>query len=353
MKYRISKLFQPVNYFSTFFNHHFLLAVIVALLSVEFSCTNLMKSGLDIDISNLKPDKIRLKQYGNALFECDTTRLLDELKRLQPEYYYFLDADLDNPENFRQLRDFVTDKHLIALFLKTKTAFPEVTDLEKQITEASRRFSYYFPQIQLPEYYTYISGVNIESPVLADEKAVVIGMDCYLGEKEEFYGQIGIPLYASERMTKDHLVNDVFKAIYTTNFSQKTASKTILEEMIEAGKKLYFLEAMQPKIADQLIIGYRENQLNWAVEHQAEVWAFLVSEQLLYKNDFLMFKKLFGDGPFTQEFSEQAPARLGEWVGWQIVRKFMENSPETSLGELLQLTDYQYILTKSKYKPKS
>jgi hypothetical protein len=188
---------------------------------------------------------------------------------------------------------------------------------------------------------------------LADEKAVVIGLDCYLGETEEFYGQIGIPVYASERMTKAHLVNDVFKAIYTNHFSQKTASKTILEEMIEAGKKLYFLEAMQPMLADHLIIGYRESQLQWTIEHQSEVWAFLVSEQLLYKNDFMMFKKLFGDGPFTQEFSDQAPARLGEWIGWQIVRKYMKNKPETSLEALIHLSDYQYILTESKYKPKS
>jgi hypothetical protein len=326
---------------------------IIVLLIITISCNHQSKSKLNIDVSNLKPEKITLKQYGNALFECDTLQLQSELKRLQPDFYYFLNADLDNPENIKQLHGFVTDKQLVGLYLKTKQVFPDVSILESQLTMASRRLVYYFPQYRLPEFYTYISGVYNELPVLADENAIVIGLDCYLGEKEEYYQRIGIPLYAAERMTSEHIVNDVFKAIYSTQFQKKAASKTILEEMIENGKRLFFLEAMQPTLADHLLIGYRETQLNWTIEHQSEVWAFLVSEQLLYKNDFLMFKKLFGDGPFTQEFSDQAPARLGEWIGWQIVRNFMENSPETSLKDLIQLTDYQLILAESKFKPKS
>jgi hypothetical protein len=353
MNYQIENFWKP--YFIQKLRLKYLLQNlgVVFLLMYAFSCNNQSKSRLNIDVSNLKPEKVILKQYGNALFECDTIHLQSELKRLQPDFYYFLNADLDNPANVKQLHGFVTDKQLVGLYLKTKQVFPDVVDLESQLTMATRRLVYHFPQYQVPEFYTYISGVYNELPVLADENAIVIGLDCYLGEKEEYYQQIGIPLYAAERMTREHIVNDVFKAIYSTQFSKRAASKTILEEMIENGKRLYFLEAIQPTLPDYLVIGYREDQLNWTLEHQAEVWAFLVSEQLLYKNDFMMFKKLFGDGPFTQEFSDQAPARLGEWIGWQIVRNFMKNSPETSLKDLVQLTDYQLILTESKYKPKS
>jgi len=338
---------------TTVYVHLFRMVCISVVFLLAFSCTNQSKRRFDMDISNLKPDKISLKNYGDALFTADTVYLQSELKRLQPEYYYFLNADLDKSENVKQIRDFVTDNQLIKLYYKTKQAYPDVVTLASQLTDATRRFHYYFPSLPLPEFYTYISGVYRESPVLADQKAIVIGLDCYLGAKEEIYQQMGIPLYASERMTPEHIVNDVFKSIYDIHFSQSAASKTILEEMIQAGKKLYFLEAMQPNMTDELVIGYRKSQLEWAIAHQSDVWAFLVSEQVLYKNDYMMFKKLFGDGPFTQEFSEEAPARLGEWMGWQIVRKFMQNKSETTIAELLQIKDYQYIMTESKYKPKS
>lgn len=328
----------------------FLLLISILLFT---ACNNHTKSRLEFDISNLEPKTIEIKQYGNALFSCDTNHLLDELKRLQPEFSYFLGNDLDNPMNIKQIHDFVTDKHHIELYQKTKNVFPDLTSIGEQITSATRRFHYYFPAIPLPKYYTYISGVYFESPVLADNQCVVIGIDCYLGEKEEFYKQLGIPMYAVQRMTSEHLVNDVFKAMYISNFAKTTASKTILEEMIEAGKKLYFLEAMQPQLADNVIIGYSKTQNDWIEKHQGEVWAFLVSEQILYKNDYQMFKKLFGDGPFTQEFSEEAPARMGEWVGWKIVRNFMAKEPKTTLDQLMKLTDYQTILAESKYKPKS
>jgi uncharacterized protein YjaZ len=153
-------------------------------------------------------------------------------------------------------------------------------------------------------------------------------------------------------MTADYIVKDAFLAIYQQKVALNGSSATILQEMIEAGKRLYFVEAMQADITGNVLMGYRESQFKWAVENQAEVWAYLVSEQLLYKNDFMMFKKLFGDGPFTREFSEEAPARLGEFIGWQIVKAFMERNSEVKLNELVQLTDYQRILTDSRYKPK-
>ena len=57
------------------------------------------------------------------------------------------------------------------------------------------------------------------------------------------------------------------------------------------------------------------------------------------------------DGPFTKGFDADAPARLGEWVGWQIVSAYMEKNKEVSLKELLQINDSQKILNQSGYKP--
>ena len=57
------------------------------------------------------------------------------------------------------------------------------------------------------------------------------------------------------------------------------------------------------------------------------------------------------DGPFTAEVSQDAPGRLGVWLGWRIVESYMEHNEEVSLQELLAEGDAQKILELSFYKP--
>jgi uncharacterized protein YjaZ len=47
----------------------------------------------------------------------------------------------------------------------------------------------------------------------------------------------------------------------------------------------------------------------------------------------------------------EAPGMIGVWVGWQIVKKYMELHPKTSLEDLFRMTDGRVILEGSKYKP--
>jgi hypothetical protein len=57
------------------------------------------------------------------------------------------------------------------------------------------------------------------------------------------------------------------------------------------------------------------------------------------------------DGPYTMEFSKDSPSRLGEWIGLQIIRSYMQKNPDVTLQMMLQETDAQKILTLSGYKP--
>jgi hypothetical protein len=61
--------------------------------------------------------------------------------------------------------------------------------------------------------------------------------------------------------------------------------------------------------------------------------------------------KLMQDGPFTKGFDAEAPARLGEWIGWQIVSAYMDKNRKVTLKQLLQNNDSQLILNQSGYKP--
>lgn len=332
--------------------NRFKFIIFLLLAGIVFGCGRNSKEKLDIDIRGLSPEKVAIKQYGKALFEADTSKLKEELFRLQPEFMHFLDADLEDNENILQILDFVSDTQLIKLYKKSNEVFGDMQAVNEQLTHAFRRFQYHFPKFRLPEVYTYISGVHYEMPVMLADGIAVVAIDCYLGADYTFYRQLGIPQYQIIRMTSQHMLNDLFKVVYQVMLDPSPAARTVMDEMVSAGKRLYFQQAMQPRLADHLLIGFTPEQWDWVERHEAELWAHLIGEELLFSTDFNSFKRLFGDGPFSGDFSREAPPRLGEWVGLQIVRNYMKNNPETSLPKLIQTTDSQQILSGSRYRPK-
>ena len=78
----------------------------------------------------------------------------------------------------------------------------------------------------------------------------------------------------------------------------------------------------------------------------------LIDQELLYSSDPLVIRKYMQDGPFTAGLPEGSPAMLGKWVGWQIVRNYMQKNDDVTLSNLFGVTDSQVILSQSGYKPK-
>ena len=113
---------------------------------------------------------------------------------------------------------------------------------------------------------------------------------------------------------------------------------------------MYFIEAMNPALPDSVQMGYSSKQTQWAEQYEADVWAAMVGNNMLYENDMMTFRNFFGDGPFTQAFSKEAPARLGEYIGLQIIRSYMMHN-EVSLQDMLRNNDVQQIFQNSQYKP--
>lgn len=58
---------------------------------------------------------------------------------------------------------------------------------------------------------------------------------------------------------------------------------------------------------------------------------------------------LIAEGPETKGLSN-SPARVGNYIGYKIVSKFMEEN-SVSIDSLMKITDATVILNASKYKP--
>ena len=324
--------------------------MIVSALLV--SCTSNHKSKLNIDLRNLEPQTLTIKQYEKVLFETDSATFVADLKKAQPDFMPFLGGDLDDPRNISFLWNYVADTLNRHLYTITHNAFPDVAKVEDIIRPIYQRFGYYFPDLKLPQPYTYISGVNLETPILFGEDAVAIGLDNYLGANQEIYRRMQFPLYRIQRAEPIFIGRDYAMVIHDVMAPNYNRRSNLLSEMIYSGKRLYFVEALNPTLPDSVLLGYTASQMRWANVNEGNIWATIVGENLLYSTDNEIIQKFVGDGPFTAEFSKESPARLGEFIGLQIVRSLMTNDKEMSLEDLMRCNDNQLILNKARYKPR-
>jgi hypothetical protein len=122
--------------------------------------------------------------------------------------------------------------------------------------------------------------------------------------------------------------------------------------MIYFGKAYYFSKQILPFTADSLLIGYSGDDLRNVKENQEVIWAHFIEKQLLYENSHFIKKKYMDERPKTLEIGNKCPGRIGEWVGWEIVKKYMAEQ-QVALPELMGTADAQQVFMQSRYKPQT
>ncbi|MBR5216610.1 MAG: hypothetical protein IKV80_10380 [Bacteroidales bacterium] len=327
--------------------------LLIALAFVLSSCvkTKTYKDKLQVHHENLEPQEIVVKKYNEALFSIDTADFAEGLKSIKDDYMVFLGGDLDNADAVAYLKAFAVDTFCIRLNDLVEKKFSDDKALRKEIKSVYQRMNYYYPGIMIPETYFYVSGVDYEIPaIMIQPDAVLISLDYYLGNDDGIYDYIGMPRYRSLRCQPSYITRDLAQAFYDNMYARRAAKKDVLSEMINVGKQLYFIEAMNPALPDSVLFGYSSQQTQWAQQYEADVWAAIVGNNMLYANDMMAFRNFFGDAPFTQAFSRESAPRLGEYIGLQIIRSYMTHN-DVSLQELMKNNDLQQIFQNSQYKP--
>lgn len=307
------------------------------------------KAKLDI---KTEPYDLEFDRYEAELFALDTADFQNELMKIQDRYRVFLSGDLNNIEAVQYLKDFATDPFSIVLYQKAKAVFPDLRQVEPMVEDVLAHFHYYYPDIELPKKaFTCITGVHPdEPPVQIIDNQLVISLDWYLDD-EEIYDQIGMPRYMQVRTSKATLAKDVAKELYMNYIYEWRKQGQVVDEMVFCGRLNFFVEAMCPEMPDSVLLGYSSDQWHWAVENEGQMWADVVGNRRLYDAGLDAYMMFFGDGPFTQAYSNDAPSRLGEFFGLNIIRSFVSNN-ETTLQKLMQRKDLQNIFQDSGYKPK-
>jgi len=325
------------------------------LLTIISSCKQ--KEKFDIDTSKINLE-LNIKRLDKDIFEIDPGNLDVELPQLIEEYGEFYELysiriiNLGNPyqENYSELlTGFITDYTMNKVYEKTMEVFPNVNYIETSLKKAFKRYKYFFPERIVPEVYTYIGGFN-QSMVVSDS-ILGIGVDKYLGKDCEFYDRLGIANYLQNNMNPENIPTDAIRAWALTEFTYNDSIDNLVNNIVYQGKIHFFLDAMFPKVLDSLKIGFTSDEMLWCIKNEKQMWNYLIENKLLFSTDYMTINQHINPAPFTSGYPNESPGRASIWLGWQIVRKYMQRNPEISLNELMLNNDYQEILSESRYEP--
>ncbi len=330
-----------------------LFSILVFLAFIFFGCSEWSSQPFyKADVSHIDIDSIEIRQYEEVLFNINPFVLRQEIDPYIVDFSFFLGDFIDEEAGQQQLYDYITDPFLIDLYLDSRDKWPYMSDLSASLTEAFRYYRYHFPEDSLPIVYTYISGIDYNMPVMYAEGHLVIALDAYLGSDYPLYGKLAIPAYQSRWMTPGQAPVDVMRMMARKQLTKSSSSpETLLEHMVQEGKKLYFLDCMLPDMHDSLKIKYTSTQLDWMENYSGYAWTYKTDNELLYSTDHSAITKFVREAPFTSTFSRNSAPRTGAWLGWQIVREYMRRNQDISLKELFQEDDARRILTGSRYRP--
>lgn len=332
---------------------HFLLLFVSVFLA---SCG---ENRFDVDVSDIEIEEVHINRLEQDVFNMDIEKIDEETEAILTKYGDFYKGYIagvinngaisDSSYSYRMQR-FITDRDMREAYDTCQAIFPDVDFLEQQLTGMFKRFKYHFPEKNIPKVVTMMSGFNY--PIVFFDSTLAISLDMYLGSKNKFYHMLAMPQYKSRFMHKGTIAPDAMRNWALEEFPYNMKKSDFLSEIVYVGKTIFLTDVLIEGLQDSLKIQYTQKQMEYCDQNEFNVWSYFVAQKLLYTTNQSEIKKFTSEGPFTSAFSKEAPPRIGYWIGWQIVRQYMENNPEITLKQLMENDDAQLLLSKSKYKPK-
>ena len=314
------------------------------------------------DVSNIKVD-VKIDRFEKSFFQLDTNHLMAGLQELHKTYPNFTSFYIQqilgiNPQSgadtLQQILKFIISGYRpVNDSLQKK--YPDLGWLKKELDEAFRHVKYYYPDYKVPNLISFVATFDAPGIVYTPHY-LGIGLQQFAGKKFSAYRDPEVeqmyPSYISRRFDKEYMPVSVMKAVVDDIYPDTTDNAKLIELMVEKGKQWWLQKKFVPDTPDSLITGYTKNQMEWCKEQEGNIWGLILQNNPdLYTLDKERIQNYIGESPRTMDMPEQSPGNIGQWLGWQIVKKFEERNPGYSVQEILA-TPAIRIFQESKYKPK-
>lgn len=335
------------NMFPRFFIFTFL---VLAL----FSCKedNQGKERITIPQDEKPKLKIHYENLSQGLFNVKTPEdvkvFLEKRPRFSAEYLEVPNAA--DPKMVEFMYNLYSNPQLKAFCEESEKYINQPPYLKDQLTDLFENIKFYYPNYNAPEVNTIVTGFKFNKDISVSDSLVVISTDYFLGPKAQF-----------RPVTYDYFLSRYDKPFITPMIAMALSNKfnevdpkdeTMLAHMIYHGKTLYFMERVLPETPDSLLIMYPEKTVEDIEKNVDVIWGHFIDKKLFYETKPRIIEKYIGESPKISEIGEKCPGRIGRWLGWQIVRKYMKDHPDVTLEDLMSDKNARKIFDESKYKPK-
>ncbi len=313
--------------------------VSLLMLVVFFSCKK--ENPYKVDVSNIDVS-LTVKRFDKDFYEV----AIKELPSLKKNYPRFFPANISDSVWIQKKQS----KEELELHKEVQKVYDDFTMVEEDLALLFRHILYYFPEFQVPKVTTVINNLDYDYRVIYTPTDLIVSLDLFLGKEHSFY--VDYPKYIKENNTREFIVVEVANQIIN-ELIRPNNSSVFLDKMIYQGKKKFLLDLFLPHVSDKLKSGYSQDKLDWAVVNEEQIWRYFIEKELLYSTDTKLNQRFLDLAPFSKFYlleDSKSPGQIGVWMGWQIVRSFMEKN-DVPLQTLLTM-DEQELFQKSKYKPK-
>ncbi len=307
--------------------------VLVVFITLGFMGCN--SDPLNVDISGIHTD-LECHRMERELFQNGITDI-DGLNRQLLGKYGFLyesfiakmivEGSAYDPAIGVRLSKFRQDTIIRSVYRDIEITFKDFDVYEKEFEKAFSYYRYYFPDSTLPNLVTFYSNFNAK--IFPMENTLAIGLDMYLGPENDKVKQIPtdiLPQFIKDDMDEKYLVADGMKYWLLNRFYDERIGEDFVSKIIELGKIMYLLDAVLPGLSDDIKINYTPEELMWVQANENKIWETLVDEEVLYTKNPMTINQYIVDGPFTKGLPNESPSKVGVWVGWQIVRDYVEEN---------------------------
>ncbi|MDR2121662.1 MAG: gliding motility protein GldB [Flavobacteriaceae bacterium] len=284
----------------------------------------------------------------------DFYNLQMSIPEFRKKYPFYLDADYPDSEYDKQRRD-TTELNIYAQ-IKQKI---DSKKIKSDMTNLFRHIKYYYPDFKEPKVFLYSSFIqDYLAPVtyVPEQNYLFIASDCFLGYGNKYYDLMKIDRYLQRTMDPSFLSSKAAGTIIKKMswIPGELTAQSFISQMIYQGKILIMEDAFLPDTDDCYKLGYTKEQIDWAKSNEFEIWNFFIQNNYIFSDDISLADRFLSIAPFSKFYTEadaKSPGQIGNWIGWQISRKYLTENPKVSLQEFIKNPNHEEIFARSKYKP--
>ena len=303
---------------------------------------------------------LRIERLDQDLFHSARDTAANFSLRLYAEYGPFYKeyvervlqaAPIDDPRLTIALTRFVMDPDWSSIQMHADSLLGDMEPQRADLEQAFERLKGFFPDSLVPRIVVFNSGFNYG--VIPTDSVLGIGIEWFTAKDHPVAKLLApetFPQYLKDRMRPEMLVPSAVKAWLQVHYTKDVRGEDLLTNVVEIGKVLYLLDALLPETNPALEFAFTDAQLKWCEDNEFNVWKELIAKEQLYSKKNEDIDRLLNDGPFTNGFPRESPGHIGEWIGYRLVKSYMDDHDDVTMAQLFQNTDPRSVL--KSYKPR-